>query len=177
MNSKVDIKTFITPLEYKPEDGIFKKIENNPDNNIKIYPFLTKEQTEQFINMAGQKDGDDFIYHMIPIISNIDMTISLEEFKEICNMPMAPTYFLNTILTCLKYLNEIKKSKSIRDSIDEELGKLRTLYKIDEKEELEERLEVEKKKELEKLYKELSDVKGDKEKRKEILSKIDELEK
>ncbi len=177
-NEKIDIRLFISTVKFNFQDGLLKKVEDNLEGKQLEFYALNIVNVEQLKDVNKNTDEISFLYRIIPAISNIDMTtITVEEFIELCNMP-SPR-FLSLIDAVLDHIKNLHKNTAIVDSINSKVKNIKELYKVDKMEDLNKKLELEKvtkEKELGKLYEKLATVKNDKERRKEILIRINKLE-
>lgn len=172
MENRIDIKNFIAVTIYKfDKDGILKEVDKKLDGKqLEFYSLDVKAIKN--LKDIDKEDEISFIYKVIPYISNIEMTIDSNEFRSLCEAPTPQ--FLSLIDAILEHIKNLHKTTTVTNSIDSKVQELKELYKINEIQELE---PVKTKEEmLEELYSELGTVRDDKEKRKEILKKINDLE-
>lgn len=106
-NNKIDIKLFIPQTRFKFVGGLLKKVERQVEDKELEFYNLDEDLKNKILEKKdlAKKDDITFLYELIPVISNIDMTISIEEFKKLCKMPNAP--FMSLINVTMDYLGEL----------------------------------------------------------------------
>lgn len=151
--------------------GVLEKVRDNKINGeFEIYS-INKEIVNKVAELREKiKDETELFYNIIPIISNVEMDVSLQEFKDMMDCPS--NQFIEFINQIISVVGEMfGTSKTIANlnntvkNLKSELPKPEELNKT--KEEL-----------LNNLYSQLStpEIKSDKDKRMAILDKINKLE-
>lgn len=163
-------REFINGVLHKNEDDI--KI----NGTYELYE-MSEEMRDKLIKIMDNKKSEiSFLYEVLPIISDFEMDISLEEFEKMIKSPSPKKQFLLVIDDVIELVTELKESTDIIVQVSNKVNELRQQLPIVE--EVEEVKEPEKTKEeiLEELYNQLAEVKSDKVKRTEVLKQINELE-
>lgn len=173
---RIDINLFKTQSKFKVIVGKLIKQDNILESKDILFNNLSVEDAKKI--KGNYKTNGDMFFDFIPILSNVDMTISKDEFLEMYNNPTP--VFEDFLMNFIEHIQDIifVKSKAINienkfDKIIKESGiDLDKIKKLQELEQQKAKEDIEK--ELQKLY---ENIKTDKENRGNILERIDILEK
>lgn len=155
--------------------GVLEKIRDNNkiEGEFEFYQ-LSKEKLNKIAELKKKiKDEDELLYNIIPIIGSFEMDVTLEEFKDMLQFPTKQ--FMEVINEVIDITREMLESSNtiieLKDKIDNVKNELPVVEEIQEPVKTKEET-------LNELYEQLSlpEIKADKDKRMEILNKINELE-
>lgn len=123
MENLIDIRIFKGLTKYQFVDNKLKRIEKKLNNVELEFYELDDKIVNKLIEIDGENlSNEEYLYKIIPIISNVNMTVTLEEFEKMCKYPS--TYFCDFIDKVMFYCKELfnqlhemnelnKKSESI----------------------------------------------------------------
>jgi hypothetical protein len=171
---RIDIKLFKAQSKVKVIMGkLIKQIDILEEKEIEFYNISIADIKK----MKQIDDNIEMFFDLIPVLSNVDMTISKEEFKEMCNKPSL--IFINYINSLMEHITDIYTTMSQLSNATSKINSFNLDNKID-LDKIKEIQELEKIKTKEELQKEIGELyenmKIDKENRLEYLSEIDVLE-
>lgn len=89
MENRIDIKDFKAVTKFTFLEGMFKKVEKRLEGKELEFYNLDKDNIEKMIKEENidAKDNILFLFKLIPVLSNVDMTIEKEEFEKMCKVP------------------------------------------------------------------------------------------
>lgn len=173
---RIDIKDFKSISRFTVIEGIFKKAEKSLEGKELEFYNLDKDTLDKIMQEKDIDKGDniDFLFRVIPIFSNVDMTINRDEFAKMYKIPSLQ--FANYIDLLMEHIVEMYKTGQALVSLE---SKVQDFAKENNIIIPEPKIEIVKTKEeiIEELYKEIENSIGDRVKIKELMNKINELEK
>jgi len=162
-------------------DNIFSKVEEKLQGKELEFYSLNGEDMKTL--SEGKKDGSDleFIYKIIPMISNVNVDVDFKDFEKMSKYPSLAfaSYYkslINEVGNLFKTVNQINELDRDVKNTAKDLG-LEEVKEIENVEEVKEII-IEKTTEekIDDLYAELETVKDDKVKRREVMKQISILE-
>lgn len=165
---KIKLSDFKAVSRYLLIDNLFSKVEEKLKGKELEFYSLNGDILKPLIETKKDKGDLEFLYQIIPVISNVDIDVDFKEFVKMTKFPsLTFTSYYKSLLTEISIL--FKTASKIND-LNADVSNTIADLGID--------LPVEKTKEeqLEELYAELANVKDDKAKRKEILKQITKLD-
>lgn len=173
---RIDIKDFIPSNKMKILNGVFNKVKKNLEGKELEFYYLDKKVISKIVEEKNVdiNDTPTLLYTFIPILSNVEMSLALDEFKKLYDVPSLQfIYYINAFIEHFKELITTALTiNSIADktiSFVKEMGieiPVEEVRVIKTKEEIENEIDI--------LYGKLS---TDKENRKAIQEQINALEK
>ncbi|MBZ9616782.1 hypothetical protein [Clostridium estertheticum] len=165
---RLKVSEFKSISKFNFINGMFKKVEKNLEGKELEFYDINEEAIKALTEKKISNNDIEFLYDLIPVVSNVDTDIDFKEFDGMCKLPSPQ--FAEYISLLLKHFSNLYKSagrlkdlsKDVTSTISElgiELPKEKT-----------------KEEQLEELYAELANVKDDKVRRKEILIQITKLD-
>lgn len=169
--SRIKISMFRPVIRLKFLNGIFNKISENLEGKEVEFYRIGQDTIDKVKNIKAENmTNEEFLYNMIPSISNIEMDIDLEEFSKMVKIPTSE--FAQLINNVVDILADILKTGQEIINLEEKINIIAEVHNI----EIPQGSVKSKDEQLQELYDELSKSKDDKEKRKEILKQITDLE-
>ncbi|WP_102400488.1 hypothetical protein [Haloimpatiens massiliensis] len=172
---KIDIKLFKNQSKFKVVLNKLVKQKDILEDKEIYFNNLSVEDAE---NLNSSTDNiAESIYNLIPVLTNIDMTINVKEFEEMYNNPTTVfedflMNFIEHIQSLLEIKSKIFKTANKMDELFKNNGiDLKKLKELQMQEKENKKAEI--KNEIEELYEKMKD---DKEHRAEILEQINKLE-
>ncbi|MEA4826872.1 MAG: hypothetical protein VB130_09595, partial [Clostridium sp.] len=152
-------------------NGIFNKVSENLEGKEVEFYRIGQETIDKVKEIKAENmTNEEFLYNMIPSISNIEMDIDLEEFSKMVKVPTSE--FAQLINNVMDVLVDVLKSGQEIINLEEKINTIAEENNI----EIPQEPVKTKEEQLQELYNELTEYKDDKEKRKEILKQITDLE-
>ncbi|MBM7869236.1 hypothetical protein JOC70_000705 [Clostridium pascui] len=168
---RINLSDFKAISKFNFVNGMFNKVKKNLENKELEFFGVNEDAVKSLTERKISNNDIEFLYGIIPIISNVNVDINFEEFEKMCRCPSPQ--FTDYIALLLQHFKELYTSASKLNNLEAEVSSSLKELNI----ELEEAISVKTKEELlEELYTQLSDSKNDKAKRKEILKQITDLE-
>lgn len=170
MENRINIKLFKAESKFKFIKDIFVKQGDTLEGKELEFYNLDKES----INKLGeQSEGNniEFLFRIIPVLSNIDMTISMDEFEKMCSIPSGA--FADYIDLLMEHITNMFKTAVKLNGVEEKVNNFITENNIPIPEPIKVRTKEDVENEIQGLYEQ---IKTDKEHRIEILEKINKLE-
>lgn len=172
MENRIDIKLFRTESKFKFIKDIFVKQGDTLEGKELEFYNLDKEGIS---SLEGKSQGDntEFLYNIIPVLSNVDITINKDEFIKMCKVPSGA--FAEYIDLLLEHITNMFKTAVKLSNVEEKVNNFiaENNIPIPESEPIKVRTRNDVEKEIQDAYNQL---KTDKEHRVEILYTIDYLE-
>lgn len=162
--------------------GVLEKVRDNNkiDGEFEFYQ-LNKDKLNKITKIKEEvKDDDEMLYRIIPIIGSFEMDVSLEEFKDMLQIPTKQ--FMQVIDQVMEITKEMLDSTDTIADLKNKTDDLNSnpiIKAFKEEEQVIQEPVKSKEQILDELYEQLSlpEIKSDKEKRMAILNKISDLEK
>ncbi|WMJ81250.1 hypothetical protein RBU49_03060 [Clostridium sp. MB40-C1] len=168
-NNKIKISMFRPVLKLRFIDGIFNRISETLEGKEVEFYRIGQDVIDKVKNIKAENmSNEEFLYNMIPNISNIEMDIDLKEFSKMVKVPTSE--FAQLINNVMDILVDVLRSGQEIINLEQKMKA------ITEKHGIKLPQEPTKDEKLQALYDELTECKDDKEKRKEILKQITSLE-
>lgn len=176
-NNQVKMSDFLNKKRIVIIDGEATVVEPKVNGEIEVNTFNAKIveriQKEVFNKLTDEEIKNDkiFTYNAFPILTNIQNDITIEQFEELMETPRRPFSLILNMVT--DEINNIFDAMKDYKNMDSKLNKIKN-----ENEEIFKQIEQPvktKEEQLEDLYKELQNNFSNREKRDEILNKINVL--
>lgn len=169
---RINLSDFKAISKYEFINGLFKKIEKNLENKELEFFSMSEETVKSLIEKQVSNNDIEFLYDIIPVLSNVNCDIDFKEFEKMCKYPSAQLADYITLL--LNHFKELcltaNKLNDLESNVAETMKELNIEIPVIEPVKTKEE-------QIEELYAELSTCTSeDKEKRREIMKKIQELE-
>jgi len=162
---RINLSDFKSVSKFKIIDGVFSKVAKRLEGKELEFYGINSDIMEELKGKEVTDNDLEFMFNLIPVISNVDTDITFVEFEKMCKIPSIQfAGYMDLLVVHFKELFETaKKFEDLNKSV------ITTVKDLG--------LETPKTKEeiLEDLYKELESVK-DKLKKREIIKKISELD-
>lgn len=169
--NRIKISMFRPVIKLKFLNGIFNKVSENLEGKEVEFYRIGQETIDKVKEIKAENmTNEEFLYNMIPSISNIEMDIDLEEFSKMVKVPTSE--FAQLINNVMDVLVDVLKSGQEIINLEEKINTIAEENNI----EIPQEPVKTKEEQLQELYNELTEYKDDKEKRKEILKQITDLE-
>lgn len=170
-DNRIKISMFRPVIKLRFLNGIFNKVSENLEGKEVEFYRIGQETVDKVKNIKAENmTNEEFLYNMIPIISNIEMDIDIEEFSKMVKIPTSE--FAQLINNVMDVLADVLKSGQEIINLEEKISTIAEAHNI----EIPQEPIKTKEEQLQELYDELTECKDDKEKRKEILKRITDLE-
>lgn len=170
-------KRTIRKLSFVEGEAVSQGLDTVLNGDLIFYE-LGKEKVEEITKKLDgkEKSDEDVIFELIPLLSDIEVDVTFDEFKAMLVEPSKEfAMFLSNIISMIKDLfelvEEVAKMQNNSQTITNGIAKLSTIET-----EIEDVVIETKEEKLERLYEELSVAREDVLKRNEILKEIMSLQ-
>jgi hypothetical protein len=169
---RINLSDFKAVSKFQIIEGIFKKVERNLEGK-ELEFFGVNEDTVKALTEKKIGNNDiEFLYDLIPIISNVNIDVDIKEFEKMAKVPSLQ--FAEYINLLLQHFKELYTTASKLNSLEKDVTT--SIKDLGLKMPVELAKEKTKEEQLDELYSELEECKEDKVERREILKQIAELE-
>lgn len=118
---RIDIEDFKGLTRYQFIDNAFKKIEKKLEGLELEFFELNEEIVEKLEAIKSETMRDEeYLFTIIPIVCNIDMTVTLEEFIKMCKYPSIQFIgFIDTVMDFCKNLgNKLQAMNNLNSKVE-----------------------------------------------------------
>ena len=120
---RIDIKDFKGLTRYQFVDNAFRKIEKKLEGLELEFFELTEEIVEKLEAIKSEKMSDEeYLFTIIPIVCNVDMTITSEDFTKMCKYPSVQ--FIGFIGTVMEFCSNLGEKLKAMNNLNSKVEKI-----------------------------------------------------
>ncbi|GCD11410.1 hypothetical protein [Clostridium tagluense] len=171
MMERINLSDFRAVSKFSITGGVFKKVERKLENKELEFFGINQDNLKVLTEKKMSDDNMEFLFALIPIISNVDCDIDFKQFEGLCKTPSPQ--FADYITLLMQHFKELYTTASKLNNLETEVTN--TMKEIGVELPVPKAIKS-KEEQVEELYSELENCKEDKAKRREIIKQISELE-
>lgn len=116
---RINLSDFKAISKFKFIDGMFNKVEKKLENKELEFFGVSEDTVKSLTEKKISSDDIEFLYQIIPIISNVNADVNFEEFKKMCKCPSPQ--FADYIGLLLQHFKELYTTTSKLNNLETEI--------------------------------------------------------